>query len=100
MKTVVVTYSVKPDRLSEHLQLIAAVFDELAASQPAGLRYRVLTLADGVSFVHLATHDDQSNPLAQLPAFAAFTRNIAERVVTPPVSSVATQLASYPGEPN
>jgi hypothetical protein len=95
MKTVVVTYSVKPERRSEHVQLIAAVFDELRAATPPELHYRVLALADGVSFVHIATHDDQTNPLTGLPAFVAFTQNIADRVVAPPVSSAAETIGSY-----
>lgn len=95
MKTVVVTYSVKPDRRSEHLELIAAVFDELHATNPPDLQYRVLALADGVSFVHVATHDDQANPLARLAAFVAFTQNIADRVVAPPMSTTADPIGSY-----
>jgi hypothetical protein len=97
MGEVVVRYKVKPARVEENERLIARVFAELAERRPAGLRYASLRLADGVSFVHIASIDteDGSNPLAAIPAFADFTRDIAERCDEPPVGQDARLVGSY-----
>ena len=80
MTVTVVRYQTKADRADENQQLVEAVYEELAASQPDGFRYLTVRLGDGVSFVHVATHDDGSpNPLATTAAFAEFQREIADR---------------------
>jgi hypothetical protein len=97
MKRVVVRYRVKADRLEEHEGLVRKVFAELATVRPAGLVYHALKLEDGVSFVHVATVStaDGQNPLTALPAFKAFSANIAERCEEKPVSSQATAIGAY-----
>lgn len=97
MKRVMVRYKVKADRAGENEQLIKKVFDALDRERPAGLHYTSLKLADGVSFVHIATHDasDGSNPLTSLPEFTAFTAAIKERCEEPPVSVEWTEVGSY-----
>src|SRR5215471_9556263 len=57
MPQVMVRYRVNPDRVAENEQLVRAVYDELAASQPEGLQYATFKLPDGVTFVHIARHD-------------------------------------------
>jgi PAS domain S-box-containing protein len=52
-------------------------------------------LADGVTFVHIAQRDADNNPLANLPEFAEFQRNLAERCVEMPQPSDATIVGSY-----
>ena len=97
MRTVVVPYTVKPDRADENQRLIEAVFAELAGRAPTGLRYASLRLADGVSFVHIASieTDDGSNPLNDVAAFAEFTRDIAERCDDPPAAQEATVVGAF-----
>ncbi len=97
MKRVMVRYKVKPDRASENEQFIRQVFDALDRKRPGGLHYTSLKLADGVSFVHIATHDaaDGSNPLTSLPEFKAFTAGIKERCEELPVSTEWTEVGSY-----
>jgi hypothetical protein len=99
VKTVVVRYRLKADRVAEHEALLARVFEELAVVKPAGLRYRALKLADGVSFVHLAEHAAADgageNPLTSLPAFRAFVASIRERCDEPPAASDTTALGAY-----
>lgn len=97
MKRVMVRYKVKPDRAGENEQLIKQVFDALDRERPAGLNYTSIKLADGVSFVHIATHDasDGSNPLTSLPEFKAFTAGIKERCEELPVSTEWTEIGSY-----
>jgi hypothetical protein len=92
-----VRYKVKPDRVGENEQLIGAVFEELARAQPAGLRYATFKLADGVSFVHVASIEtpDDKNPLTGLASFQAFTRDIAQRCDEPPAAVDATAVGAY-----
>jgi hypothetical protein len=93
---VIVRYRVKPERAAENEELVRAVYAELHEAQPEGLRYATFKLADGVSFVHLAEHDeDVVNPLTQLTAFGRFQANIGERCDEPPVVSEATPIGSY-----
>jgi hypothetical protein len=97
MGVVIVRYKSKPDRADENQALVEQVFAELDASGPAGFRYASFRLADGVSFVHVASveTDDGTNPLTQTPAFAEFVRDIADRCEEGPVASDATVVGSY-----
>jgi hypothetical protein len=97
MGQVVVRYKVKPERVEENQALVEAVFAELAESDPGGLRYVTFKLADGVTFVHVASIDteDGSNPLGKISAFAEFTRSIGERCDEPPSAQDATVVGSY-----
>lgn len=54
---VMVRYKVKADSSGENERLIKAVFAALERERPAGLRYASFKLADGVSFVHVASVD-------------------------------------------
>jgi hypothetical protein len=97
MSVAVVRYRSKPDRADENQALVEKVFGELHVNAPEGLRYATFRLADGVSFVHVASIDtaDGSNPLTQTPAFAEFLREIADRCDEGPVASEATVIGSY-----
>jgi hypothetical protein len=97
MSVAVVRYRSKPDRSDENQALVEKVFGELHANRPDGLRYATFRLADGVSFVHVASIDtvDGANPLTQTPAFAEFLREIAARCEEGPVASEATVVGSY-----
>jgi hypothetical protein len=97
VRRVVVRYKVKPELADANTRLIERVFAELEAQRPEGIRYASLSLEDGVSFVHIASIEsaDGSNPLAAIPSFAAFTRDIADRCDEPPVALDATVVGSY-----
>lgn len=97
MRQVMVRYTVRPEQAEHNEQLIREVYGALDDAAPDGLRYTTMVLEDGVSFVHLATIDTETgdNPLAELPAFAAFTRDIADRCVEPPVTIVARTVGAY-----
>ena len=92
-----VSYKLKPDRVAENEGLVVAVFDALRQSRPAGLRYATFRLADGVSFIHIVSHEekDGSNALTALPAFKAFAAGIKERCEEPPVRVELTEIGSY-----
>lgn len=97
ISNVVVTYSVRPEAVPEHVRLIEGVFTQLRAEQPDNIDYQVLCLDDGVSFVHVSSADtpDGSNPLPQLAAFQEFSRDSASRVATPPTPTAANVIGMY-----
>ncbi len=97
MKKIIVRYRVKPDKVEENKQLIRKVFEELTSTTPAGLQYSSYALADGVSFVHIAsiTTADEINPLQSSPAFKEFTSTIKDRCEEAPVASEATTIGAY-----
>jgi hypothetical protein len=94
MPHVMVRYRVHPDRAAENEELVRAVYEELADSKPDGLHYATLKLADGVTFVHLARHD-QPNPLSTVAAFQRFQAGIHDRCEEPPVVTELTEVGSY-----
>jgi hypothetical protein len=97
ISSVVVTYTIKPECLEEHVRLIEGVFDQLRSEALAGVEYKVMRLDDGVSFVHVSTADtaDGSNPLPELSAFKAFQQDLGARIMTPPNASSASVIGSY-----
>jgi hypothetical protein len=95
MRQVMVRYKVKPDQADHNAELVRAVYDELAASAPEGLRYATFRLGDGVSFVHVARVEGEHNPLQQLQSFMAFQAGIADRCDEPPVTSDLVEVGSY-----
>jgi hypothetical protein len=86
---------VKPERVEEHEALIRAVFDELAKSAPAGIRYGAFKQPDGLSFVHIAFVEAEKNPLNALAAFGAFNEKIKERCDEPPAVVDLTSVGTY-----
>jgi hypothetical protein len=97
ISSVVVSYTVRPEAVAEHVRLIEAVFDQLRAERPDNVEYKVMRLDDGVSFVHVSTADtpDGSNPLPEMTAFQQFSEGAAARVATPPVPTAAYIVGSY-----
>lgn len=94
-KTVVVRYQTRPDAAEVNARLIDEVFTALAEAGPAGLRYTTYRLADDVTFVHVSRFEGTDNPLATLPAFAEFQRELTQRCVEQPAPSEATVVGSY-----
>jgi hypothetical protein len=96
MRRMLVRYRVKPERAAENEELVRAVYDELHETRPEGLGYATFRLDDGVSFVHLAEHDeDGPNQLSPLASFKRFQDGIAERCDDPPVASELSTIGAY-----
>ena len=97
MKRLMVRYKLKADRAAENERFITAVFEQLRRERPTGLRYATFKLDDGLSFVHVVSHeaDDESNPLGELSAFKAFTANVRDRCDEPPVAVELHEVGSY-----
>lgn len=76
--------------------LVRAVFEELRARAPEGIRYTSYCLADGVTFVHIASVEKpDENPLTALPSFRAFQARLKDRCVEPPVVTELSVVGSY-----
>ena len=65
MRRVMVRYRVKPEAAEANERLVRDVYEELGRLRPDGFHYGTFKLDDGVTFVHLATHDDDDNPLGR-----------------------------------
>lgn len=92
-----VSYKLKADRLAEHERLSQAVFEALKQAQPRGLHYATFRQADGLSFIHIVSHEeaDGSNALTSLPAFKAFSEGVKERCEVLPVRVELKEIGSY-----
>jgi len=98
MKTVMVRYQVRPEAAADNEALVREVYAQLAREMPAGFRYQTVKLADGVSFVHVATRDSaDASPLLQLEAFKKFLAGIKERCVVQPETIEVEVLGQYAG---
>jgi hypothetical protein len=97
MHQVIVRYKVKPDRAAENVALVGAVYDELERAKPAGLRYATFQLDDGVSFVHIAVNetDSERSPLSQVAAFKEFQRELGDRCEEQPRVTEVREVGSY-----
>jgi len=94
-RAVVVRYRTRPDTADDNERLIKAVFEELAAVRPGGIRYFTVRL-DETTFVHTAVFDSDANPLDDLPTFQTFTSGIRDRCEEPPAPTTGRLVGSYP----
>jgi hypothetical protein len=95
MGKVIVRYKVKPDKADENVSLVKAVYADLNANKPAGLRYATFVAEDGLTFFHMASIEGDANPLAQSDAFKAFQKDIKERCDEPPAPIKVSEIGSF-----
>src|SRR5260370_10625958 len=96
MKTIMVRYKTSQAHADTNATLVRAVFEELRARAPMGLRYASYRLPDGVTFVHIATLETpDANPLTALASFKAFQKDHKDRCVEPPVVTELSVVGSY-----
>lgn len=94
------SYTVKPDQLHEHEQQLTQLSDQLTRAAPAGLRYEIFRLPDGLSFMHLIGHEKAAHgPLTPPPALRAFHAGPRERCQSPPQRTELQPAGSYPPSP-
>ncbi len=94
MKTIHVRYKVTAEHAGANEAAIRAVFDELRASAPTGMRYASFRTDDG-TFVHVASFDGAANPLLALPAFTAFQRQLEGHFLERPVVTTLSTVDAY-----
>ena len=90
-----IRYKTKPEASDRNAELVSAVFAELKAVGPEGVRYLTLRLDDD-TFVHLVeTTEDGSSSIPKLAAFQAFQNGIRERCVEQALVRQATIVGNY-----
>ncbi|MGY3530598.1 MULTISPECIES: hypothetical protein [Bradyrhizobium] len=96
MRRTLIRYKTKPEMAEKNAALVAAVFAELKAANPDGVRYMTLRLEDD-TFIHMVetTADDGSSPIPKLAAFQAFQDGIRDRCAEPPLVSSAVIVGNY-----
>ena len=96
MKRTLIRYKTRPEMADRNAELVAAVFAELKAARPEGVRYLALRLEDD-TFIHLveSAADDGSSALPKLAAFGAFQSGIRERCAEPPMPKGAAIVGNY-----
>jgi hypothetical protein len=96
MNARLIRYRTKPEMADTNAELVAAVFAELKAAKPDGVRYLTLRLEDD-TFVHIVetVSDDGSSPLPQLAAFKAFQSGVRDRCAEPPLVRSAKVVGNY-----
>ena len=96
MRRTLIRYKTKPEASSRNAELVSAVFAELKAAAPDGVRYLTLRLDDD-TFIHLveSTAEDGSTPIPKLTAFQAFQSGIRDRCAEPPLVREATIVGNY-----
>jgi hypothetical protein len=92
MALTLVQYRVKPDMVEENLRLIEAVFAELRARNPEGVKYASLHLGDGL-FCHLV--EDEAKKLQALEAFKTFQYDFEARREAAPQRNRATVIGNH-----
>jgi hypothetical protein len=90
-----IRYRVHLDALNEHLQLLAAVFDELEQRRPPGFRYESFRLEDGVTFVDVVA-GHQPGLLSELKTWAPYRSTLDARCDQPPVLETLSAAFTYP----
>lgn len=97
MINVIVTYTVKPDRVEENETLVHAVYDELRAIGDPDVHYATFRKDDGRTFVHVAffPSEEKQQVLTQSAAFGAFQAALQDRCEVPPRAEPVAPVDSY-----
>lgn len=95
MSYTMVTYTVKPGRDEDNADLVRAVFDELADSQPAGFRYAVFHFPDTREFIHIYTDEGSPIGVQALASFQAFAAEASDRHEQPPTFTAPVLIGDY-----
>jgi hypothetical protein len=97
MTVLMVRYTVGEDRVVEVERGIEKMFTAIDREHPDGVRFALVKLPDGVTFVGvLELEDGAHNPLLGIPAAREYQQNLANWVVgQPPVPGRVEVVGSY-----
>lgn len=96
MSWMMVTSTVKPEKVADVEAAVGAVFDALTAGQQADVRYISLKGSDGVTFVAiLDIAEGTENPLPSMPSFREFQSRLPDWIDGPPATDQMTVVGSY-----
>ncbi|MBR0697285.1 hypothetical protein [Bradyrhizobium lablabi] len=96
MRRTLIRYKAKPEMADRNAELVSAVFAELKAARPDGVRYLTLRLEDD-TFIHLVevAADDGASPIPKLASFQTFQDGIRDRCAEPPLARGARIVGNY-----
>jgi hypothetical protein len=92
---VMIRCKIKPDEVEHVLELLHAVYEEMASAQPDGLRYATFQLEDEVTFVSFVDLTDGPGVLRELEAFQRYRTSLDERCDEPPVTTMLHEVGAY-----
>jgi hypothetical protein len=95
MNVLMARSKIKPENVADAEAAIEKVFAAIEQAQPAGVRYALSRLADGVTFVVLLELEGGDNPLQALPAFVEFQEDLKQWMAEPPTVEQMTVIGSY-----
>jgi quinol monooxygenase YgiN len=94
---VLIQYKVKPDKLEPNMTMLRAVYEELRAGQPDGLRYATFQLEDGVTFLAYVETEDGAvtAPHHRLRSFHRYRSALEQLCDQPPSVTMLREVGSY-----
>ena len=98
MKVLMVRSKVKEENVADAQAATEKVFQALEQAQPAGVRYAVSRLSDGVTLVALLElGKDGEHPMnaLALPAYDELRENLKQWYAEPPAVEQMTVIGSY-----
>jgi hypothetical protein len=96
MNILMVRAKIKEDNVADAQAATEKVFEALEQARPAGVRYAVSTLSDGVTIVALLELEPgQEHPLLTFPVYAEMLENLKEWYAEPPIVERMTVIGSY-----
>lgn len=96
MKKVFIQYKIKSEQVSNAEVLIKKVFDDLRSESPGNVNYIAQKLADGQTFIHIYTADENvKNPVVGLQSFKELQEFIKVNHAEKPVSIELSDIDSY-----
>ncbi len=95
MKTIIIRYKVKEDRVEENINLIKKVFEELKELNPADFKYKSYFLKESGEFVHIAEIYGEENPITKVKAFAEFQKDLKDRCIEPPLATTPELIGEF-----
>lgn len=91
----IMRYTVRNDALNEHLELLRAVYRQLADERPAGLHWATYQLDQVGAFLEVVSGPDLPNPLPQLDSFRRYRADLEVRCVQPPEFTEVVEVGAF-----
>lgn len=94
---VLIHYRVKRDQLEPNKAMLRAVYEDLEAQRPEGLRYATFQLDDGVTFLAYVETDEDTTTAAhhRLKSFHQYRSALEELCDQPPSVTMLSEVGSY-----
>ena len=91
----IVRYDTMENAVPGHRALIEKVFAELATEDPGDIRYTVLSMNGGRTFLHVVVNESEGEALPRLAAFREFQQEIGGHLDGKPTREDISFVGSY-----